>query len=179
MKRRKFLKAFYISAFVVFIFMLSFINFSILFPLKYKNYILKYSNENKIEASFIASVIKTESRFDKNAVSSKGAIGLMQLLPSTAKWIYEKYYGSDFDEKMLFDPEINIRIGTKFLYELFEKYNDKVMVLACYNAGEKVAKDWLKENSALEKTQIKYKETQNYVSKVLSCDKIYKIRLFL
>ena len=150
-----------------------------MFPLKYKSEIVKYSKENNIEASFIASLIKTESRFNKNAVSNKGAVGLMQLLPSTAEWIYEKYYGTDFDEKMLYDPEMNIKIGTKFLAELFEKYDDKVMVLACYNAGEKVAKSWLKENKSLEKTQIEYKETQNYVSKVLSGEKIYKLRLFL
>lgn len=161
---------------IVFVLFLGVCSFNLMFPLRYKSYIKEYSKAENLNATMVASLIKTESNFNKNAVSKKGAIGLMQILPSTGKWICETYFDFEFDESMLYEPETNIKIGAKYLSYLFTKFDDEVAVLACYNAGEGVVKNWIGENKMLKKTQIQFEETQKYVQKVQNCKKIYKIR---
>ncbi len=163
---------------LVFVFALGLWSFNILFPLKFKSVIKKYAQSENIECGFIASIINVESGFRSDAVSKKGAIGLMQIMPSTGKWIYEQYFEDEFTDDVLFDPEINIFIGVKYLSYLFSKYDDKTTVLACYNAGEGVVQNWIGENSALKKTQIQFKETENYVQKVQNLQKIYNKRFW-
>lgn len=177
MKKLKKVNVLSILCAVVFVCFLSVCSFNILFPLKFKNLIKSYAKEENISASFVASIIKTESNFNSSAVSNKGAIGLMQILPSTGKWIYEKYYGENFNEQMLYNAKTNIKIGVKYLSYLFEKYDDEVSVLACYNAGEGVVKGWIGGGEKLEKTQIQFEETKKYVQKVQNAEKIYKIRI--
>ena len=147
--------------------------FNIIFPLKYKNLIKIYSLENSIDAELVASIICTESRYNKDAVSNKGAVGLMQILPTTAK----NFSDGDFEENDLFNPEYNLKIGLSFLKYLFGKYGDEVTVLACYNAGENVVIKWMEGEDKLEKSQIKYVETLNYVNKVQRLKKVYCFRL--
>lgn len=161
---------------IVFVLFLGVCSFNLMFPLRYKSYIKEYSKAENLNATMVASLIKTESNFNKDAVSKKGAIGLMQILPATGKWICETYFDFEFDESMLYEPETNIKIGTKYLSYLFTKFDDEVTVLACYNAGEGVVKNWIGENKMLKKTQIQFEETQKYVQKVQNCKKIYKIR---
>lgn len=161
---------------IVFVLFLGVCSFNLMFPLRYKSYIVEYSKAENLNATMVASLIKTESNFNKNAVSKKGAIGLMQILPATGKWICETYFDFEFDESMLYEAETNIKIGTKYLSYLFTKFDDEVTVLACYNAGEGVVKNWIGENKMLKKTQIQFEETQKYVQKVQNCKKIYKIR---
>lgn len=161
---------------IVFVLFLGVCSFNLMFPLRYKSYIKEYSKAENLNVTMVASLIKTESNFNKDAVSKKGAIGLMQILPATGKWICETYFDFEFDESMLYEPETNIKIGTKYLSYLFTKFDDEVAVLACYNAGEGVVKNWIGENKMLKKTQIQFEETQKYVQKVQNCKKIYKIR---
>jgi len=145
------------------------------FPLKYKNTILKECEINNVDSVLVASIIYAESRFKKDIVSSKGAIGLMQIMPKTGESFYDG--DNEFDCLLLYDPKINIQIGVEFLQYLFKKYNDEVTVLACYNAGEGVVNKWKGNNDFLQKTQIPYKETLNYVKKVQKVKKIYKFRI--
>jgi len=98
----------------------------------------------------------------------------MQLMPQTAKSFY---VGDDFDNKLLFNPKINIELGCLFLKYLFDKYDDEITVLACYNAGESNVLKWKKESKNLQKTQIKFVETKNYIEKVQKIKNIYKFRL--
>lgn len=161
---------------IVGIFVFMFVSFSLVgkvFPFKYKNQIQTYAAENNLQEELVASIIFAESRFDKNAKSNKGAIGLMQLMPSTAKSFYESE--DNFDNSILFEVEENIKIGTKYLRYLFDKYQDELTVLACYNAGETNVRSWIEGGEKLEKTQILYKETWNYVEKVQKHKKLYKI----
>ena len=148
--------------------------FNILFPFKYKQEILDSSQTNSLNKGLVASIIYAESRFNKKAKSEKGAIGLMQLLPSTA----EKFYDGDvFEEELLYDPIINIETGCKFLKYLIDKYHDETTVLACYNAGEGVVRGWMDENTTtIKKSQIRYKETLNYVNKVQKYKNLYEKR---
>ena len=161
---------------IVFVLFLGVCSFNLMFPLRYESYIKEYSKAENLNATMVASLIKTESNFNKNAVSKKGAIGLMQILPATGKWICETYFDFEFDESMLYEPETNIKIGAKYLSYLFTKFDDEVAVLACYNAGEGVVKNWIGENKMLKQTQIQFEEKQKYVQKVQNCKKIYKIR---
>lgn len=178
MKKKRMKNALIITFALLLVVGLSLVFFSSLFPLRYKALIKTYSAENNLDPAFVASLIKTESRFDKNAKSSKGALGLMQLMPSTASWIATSLLGySKVDESDLFNPEVNIEIGTRYLRYLFEKYDDEVTVLACYNAGERVVCAWKEDSESLQKTQIKYKETLNYVEKVQNLRKIYDFRI--
>lgn len=151
--------------------------FNLMYPLKYVGVIKNEAEEYGLDESLVSAIIFTESKFKKNAFSNKGAVGLMQIMPATAKSFYDKE--NVFFDKLLYDPEVNIEIGCKFLKYLFDKYEDKLTVLACYNAGEKNVLLWKGDNKYLEKAQIQFKETLKYVEKVQKCEKIYKIKLGL
>ena len=152
----------------------------VLYPLKYKNEIRVYSAEYNIDTSLVASVICNESSFDENSKSIKGAIGLMQLMPSTAQWLCEKL-GEEYDEQKLYSPEFNIKLGTYYLQYLTNKFEDTDTAIVAYNAGEGTVNTWLKnqEYSSDGKTlqKIPYQETSNYLTKVKRTVRFYKDRI--
>lgn len=116
---------------------------------------LKYG----LEPSFVKALIHVESAFNAGAVSHAGAMGLMQLMPATAK-----NYQADVNT---FDPMNNIEVGVKHLKELMDRYdNDKKLSLAAYNAGEGAVSKY----GGIPP----YDETQNYVVKVMRLYKLYK-----
>ena len=126
-----------------------------------KHHLREASNTYKIDYELLQALIATESGFDTAAVSPKGAVGLMQIMPDTAR-----RYGVDTDKKMaveqkLTDPKINVKIGTRYLRDLINMFPGKLdLALASYNAGE----------GAVQKAgnQIpNFKETQNYVKTVM------------
>ena len=96
------------------------------YPIKYKSEIIKYSEEFNIDSALVASVINAESKFDKNAISKKGAIGLMQILPSTANFIASKLKVYDFRKEDLLLPEINIRFGCYYINYLSNKFSSRL-----------------------------------------------------
>ncbi|HBP43898.1 MAG TPA: lytic transglycosylase, partial [Clostridiales bacterium] len=87
----------------------------VLYPIRYKTTIKKYSKIYNIDPEIVCSVINIESGFDKNALSKVGARGLMQIMPSTAEEIADKLNIKDFTLDMLYSPEINIRMGCYYL----------------------------------------------------------------
>ncbi len=136
---------------------------------KYYFYCREICFEKQIDIPLVLAVIRTESSFDENAVSSKGAVGLMQVMPSTAKFIAEKVdFNSEYD---LFDAQTNLYLGICYLEYLFNKYSDETVVLACYNAGEGRVKTWIDGNEL----NIPIRETKNYIKKVSRRKKLYKI----
>lgn len=176
---RKFYKTFIrILIFTVLIFLLFKLALYAI-PLKYVDIIEKYSKEYSVDKSLICAIIVTESHFDENAVSIKGASGLMQLMESTATWIAEKYSIYDFTfEEDIFNPDLNIRLGTLYLSQLLEQYeNDEELALAGYNAGTGNVSKWLRDTEYSEDgetlTEIPFKETKNYVKKVMFYKEIY------
>jgi soluble lytic murein transglycosylase len=113
--------------------------------------ISRFSRQHQLHPALIRAVIKAESDFDPLAVSRAGAVGLMQLMPQTAK---------RFDVRDLYDPEDNIAGGTKYLRQLLDRFRGNLpLALAAYNAGENVVERY----RALPPID----ETRQYVRRVL------------
>ncbi|WP_313756299.1 lytic transglycosylase domain-containing protein [Tissierella sp.] len=151
---------------------------TIRYPIGYKNIIVKYSKEYKLDPYLVASIINVESKYDKDAISQKNARGLMQISPSTGKWASEVLKIENYSEDILFEPEINIKIGTWYLSTLFKEFNDNVdSVLAAYNAGSGNVSKWLNDeeyscdNNTL--SMIPYKETEDYLVRVKKSYNVY------
>ena len=130
---KNFLLVFFVL--IMFVFSLN-LCLSISFPKKYQQIIKTYSKEFNLPASLVASIIKAESNFKEDAMSDAGAIGLMQIMPSTAKWICK----NDLDLK---NPMHNIKIGCMYLNYLKTQFLDLNAILAAYNAGPNKVKIWL------------------------------------
>jgi soluble lytic murein transglycosylase len=125
-------------------------------PLKYQNEVQDASDKFKVDKKLIFAIIKIESNFEKDAISSKGAIGLMQVMPSTADWIIKKNDKLP-EEYDLFNPAQNIEVGVMYLRYLLDKYDGDVQkALIAYNAGPTRLKDGSWEN---------IEETKNYLRK--------------
>jgi soluble lytic murein transglycosylase len=149
-----------------------------IYPLYFKETIVKYSEEYKLPSPLVAAVIKTESNFQVFAESSKNARGLMQITPSTGKWIAEKLQMESYHDDMLFDPEVNIRFGCWYIRYLYTNYNsDMTLTFAAYNGGRGNVDKWL-QNEKLSRDgknldQIPFEETKNFVNRVNNNYKIY------
>lgn len=144
---------------------------------EYSEYVEKYSNEYNVDKYLIYATIKAESNFNKNAESKKGAKGLMQLLESTGQEIANGMNIS-INNDDLFDANINIMLGTKYISRLMQKYNNLELTLAAYNAGSGNVDNWIKQNIVKEDgsdaENIPFKETNYYVRKILKDYRIYK-----
>jgi soluble lytic murein transglycosylase len=149
------------------------------YPLRYNDFVFKYSEYNKIDPYLVMAIIKVESNFNANAQSHKGAKGLMQITDQTALWGAEQLGLHDFRIDKLFDPETNIRIGCWYLNNLKKEFNnDLLLVLTAYNGGSGNVAKWLKDKnlsrSGKSLDRIPFKETDLYVKKVLKEYNIYK-----
>lgn len=150
-----------------------------IYPMPYQAYVLKSSQKYGIDPMLIYSVMKVESKFNPQALSRKGAKGLMQIMDATGSWVAELLAMRDYSHEQLFDPSVNIEMGTWYLSRLMQQYGgDMVKTLAAYNAGSgNVAKWCLDEQYSLDgKTlvNIPFKETKDYIKKVDNNYKIYK-----
>ena len=167
---KKILIWFGISLVILFLFSAMFC--FVVYPKKYKNHIVSFSEKYELDKALVYAIIKAESDFDKSAVSKSGALGLMQILPKTAKWIADEL-DENFNEERMFEPKKNIEYGCFYLRYLFDKFNEMDIVICAYNAGEGKVFDWL-DNDVLDRNKIDYLETKNYLSKVESYYKVYK-----
>ena len=129
-----------------------------------KSDIYSACNRYNIDKNLVISIAYVESKFNKNAVSSSGAIGVMQIMPQTAEFIIKNNAIVGLND--LFDVKTNVEIGVLYLKYLFEKYSDEIIVIASYNAGEGNTQKWL-ENGTLNAEKIPFTETYNYVKKVM------------
>ena len=140
------------------------------YPLRYSAIVRVHSSENHIEPALLAAVIESESKFNPNAHSHAGAVGLMQLTPSTAEGIAQATDGTRFRVSDLTNPDINIRYGAWYLRHLLDRYDQhERLALAAYNAGEDNVDRWQKEHVG-----IQFSETRHYVDKVERLKKIYR-----
>jgi soluble lytic murein transglycosylase len=139
------------------------------YPLHYSQYVRVHAREHGLDPALLAAVIYQESKFNPDARSSSGAIGLMQLTPSTAHGIAIRTHGSAFRTSDLLNPEINIRYGAWYLHDLFVKYGSVELVLAAYNAGQGNVDRWRANGQS-----IQFSETRAYVKRVEDLQKIYR-----
>jgi soluble lytic murein transglycosylase len=114
-------------------------------------------------------VIETESKFNPDARSSAGAVGLMQLTPGTAKGIAEYTHGTRFRLSDLTNPDINVRYGAWYLEHLVQRYGDEQLALAAYNAGEANVDRWQAAHEG-----IQFADTRAYVAKIERLKVIYR-----
>lgn len=147
-----------------------------IYKIKYSEYVEKYSKEYEVDKYLIYATIKAESNFNPEAKSSQGAIGLMQLLYSTAEEIAPRA-GIEVTEENIYDPDININLGTKLLSILIQKYGNNELALAAYNAGSGNVDSWISKgilkSDGTDAENIPFTETNNYVRKILRDYKIY------
>ena len=149
------------------------------YPLDYKEDIDRYSNVNNIDPYLVASIINVESSFNKEAISPKDARGLMQIAEKTGEWGAEELEIDGYKNESLYNPEINIRIGTWYLKKLEKEFDGNLdLMLAAYNGGSGNVNKWLqnKEYSkdGVRLDNIPFKETENYLKRVKNNYKIYK-----
>ena len=149
-----------------------------MFPYEYQQIVQACSEENNVDEFLVAAVIKSESNFKDNAVSTPGAIGLMQLMPSTAEWIASEMHDNDYSKERLETPEINIYYGSWYLSRLLRDFHgNKILALAAYNAGHGNVEEWMEQYGwdydFSDISAIPFRETEMYVRGVLRNEKKY------
>jgi len=150
-----------------------------LYPFPYRDVVSYYAQQYNLDPCLVAAIIKTESNFNPNALSRKGAIGLMQVMPPTGKWVAAEIGLSGFYPRQLYNPQVNIRIGCWYLSDLYREFNgDTVLVLAAYNGGRGNVKKWLTQVNRSKNPdkidQLPFLETRQFIRKVLWNHKIYR-----
>jgi len=147
------------------------------FPMKYQEKIEILSDKYDVSGAIVASIANVESNFNEKAVSNKGALGVMQLMPSTAEWLAEKT-GIEYDKEKLFDGEYCLELGAYYISFLIDFFDDERLAICAYNAGQGNVSYWLtnKQYSSDGKTldYIPFEETRNYLAKVLNQYNYYK-----
>lgn len=147
------------------------------YPLTYTEHIGQHASANTLSEALIYALIRAESGFSPAIKSHAGAIGLMQLMPDTAKATAREK--GEFNPQRLTAPEFNIKLGTKHLRDLLKGYDgDTVYAIAAYNAGASAVERWRKNLKGLKKDEfiesIPYRETRDYVKKVYAAAATYR-----
>lgn len=148
------------------------------FPMKYQDEVENASQICDVDEAVIFSVINIESHFNKDVVSPKGAVGLMQVMPSTASDMADEVNLKTYDLK---NPEENILLGTSYISYLCERFENLETALASYNAGPSNVTAWLNnpEYSDDGKTlkKVPFAETRNYLEKFRKNYRYYKTKV--
>ena len=152
------------------------------FPLAFNDLIHDYSNRYQVDPAWTYAIIRRESIFISDAKSHAGALGLMQLLPRTAKAVARSIKTRYRGRRQLINSDANIKLGTRYLYQMFKHHdNQTVLATAAYNAGMRRVKSWLPEDEPMDAIRwiesIPYTETREYVTNVLAYKIIYEYRM--
>lgn len=138
-------------------------------PLRYETAIAASAEKNGIDPYLIAAVINAESGFDRTQVSSAGAVGLMQLMPTTAMEVAAaEGFNQSVNTENLKAADLNIALGSRHLADLLGRYTDTKTALAAYNAGSGNVDRWMSEQGGTTLTVAGFSETRAYVERVLS-----------
>ncbi len=152
------------------------------YPIHYSEYVEKYAKGNNVDPYMIYAIIKAESNFNPNVKSESDAIGLMQLLEETADEVSNATKDESVTTEELYNPETNIRLGTSYYSYLLKHYQgNNVLALTAYNAGMGNVDAWIEmgiiKSDGSDMENIPYKETNNYVRKILR-DYQYYLKLY-
>ena len=148
------------------------------YPRGYWQYVEKYSKQYGVDPHLTYAVIREESRFKSRALSRSWAHGLMQIIPSTGRLI-SKALGMRYSRWKLYDPRVNVQMGTYYLSGLIKRFNGNIaLALAGYNGGPHRVEKWVKKYKNFDLDEfvedIPLRETRNYVKKVLKSYYGYK-----
>ncbi|QHW33942.1 lytic transglycosylase domain-containing protein [Paenibacillus rhizovicinus] len=144
-----------------------------LYPVHYREAIAASADNYELDAHLVAAIIRVESNFKPEAVSSVGAVGIMQLMPDTASWAIKKGGFKDVTvESVSKQPEAGIEVGAWYLNELNEQFEGNMYkVIAAYNAGPRRVNEWLSDGTwdgQLESVdQVPFGETRHYIQRVI------------
>jgi len=142
------------------------------YPLAFKDIVTKCAQAQKIDPLLITAIMREESLFQRDVVSSAGALGIMQLLPATARSMANIKHNEE-----LFDPEKNIRLGTNYFSKLLIQFKLSQYAVAAYNAGPHNVERWLTMGYVDEEEfteDIPFSETKNYVFRIMQTRGIMK-----
>lgn len=145
----------------------------------YQQDIVTYSKKNNVDPFLVAAIIKNESNFKHDAVSRVGAVGLMQIMPETGRWIAEQMGLENYQDSDLYQTRKNIRMGCWYVGELEHEFqHNLVLLMVAYNAGRGQTHEWMQENgwgyNFNDIKSIPYPDTREYVAKVMQDrDKYY------
>ena len=142
------------------------------YPMTYAPEIRAAAAEFSLDPAYVASVVLAESSFDAEAVSSVGAIGLMQIMPDTGEWIAGKLEDEPFDVQRLYQPEVNLRYGCWYLRFLLDRYDgDMYTASTAYHQGQGRVDQWLEDPEYSEDgrtlTAISSAVTDTYVNRIM------------
>ena len=146
-------------------------------PIKYEEYVERYSQEFGVDKFFVYAVIKTESGFRPDARSNVGARGLMQIMEQTFDWLKFKQGDEREAYSDMYDPETNIRYGCYLLGYLVDEFGSEETAAAAYHAGRGQVNEWLADSSisadGVHLDKIPIRDTAHYVSKVEKAKAVY------
>ncbi len=147
-------------------------------PIKYEEYVEKYSSENGVDKFLIYAIIKTESNFDPNAVSNVGARGLMQIMEDTFEWIkFRLDDGDELNYDSMFEPEQNIRYGCYLVGYLIKHFELLEPAVCAYHAGIGKVDSWLEDSyyssDGRNLDVIPISDTEHYLKKIKNTLNIY------
>jgi len=150
----------------------------VIFPVAHWDLIRKQSASKKLDPHLVAALVAQESTFDEDARSPANARGLMQIMPATGRRLARAEGVGRFTPARLSDPELNVRLGTRYLASLVARFGGVHFALASYNAGESRVVRWRAERPGLAAEEfiddIPFPETQNYVKKILGTADDYR-----
>ena len=149
------------------------------YPIPYQDQIFYYTGIWGIDPYLATAVMRVESHFDEKAESSKGARGLMQIMPETGQWAAEQIKLKDYKPTQLYDPERNIQIGCWYLAQLAHEFQgNQLLMITAYNAGPTKVKTWLSTGQWDGRWEtienIPFLETRDYVRKVITDYQVYR-----
>lgn len=152
------------------------------FPLPYQKLIQTNADIRNLDVASVFGVIRQESAFVVDARSRAGALGLMQLMPDTARLEGRRHEFELRSDRELFDPRKNILLGTGYLRTLLDRFGDNpVLATASYNAGPNRVQQWLPKGGTVDADvwveTIPFSETRNFVKNVLAFSAVYDYRL--
>jgi soluble lytic murein transglycosylase len=141
------------------------------YPYRYRDVIEENAGKYDVDPMLVAAVIHVESKYNPDAVSRRGALGLMQIMPETARWIASQIGIENITDDMILQPEINIQLGTWYLANLSKEFSGRLdVVVAAYNGGRGQVARWLNEGTWSgryeDRHNIPFPETRHFVQKV-------------
>jgi soluble lytic murein transglycosylase len=156
-------------------------DFNLRYPAPYRSELQEHIRDNNLEEAWVYGLMRQESRFTPHAKSNAGAAGLMQIMPTTARWAAHRLGMKGYRTALIHELEINLKIGTYYLKTVLSQFdNNPVLASAAYNAGPARAQQWRGDvplEGAIYIETIPFDETRDYVKKVMS-NTVYYSRLF-